>query len=76
MAYPQNKYRNKAVVLLVKCGLSFYAISKALGRKDKRYLMVIWERDRNLYDLPEDNKPIHYYTIKKSRKNNLTLPKK
>ena len=52
MSYPINKYRNKAVILLVKAGMNFYQITKAFGKKDKRNFIRIWKRDCNKYDLP------------------------
>ena len=54
MGYPINKYRNKAVVLLVKAGMNFYQISKAFGKKDKRNFIRIWQRDKDKYFLPPE----------------------
>ena len=52
MGYPINRYRNKAVVLLVKAGMNYYQIAKAFGKKDKRNFIRIFQRDQNKYDLP------------------------
>ena len=54
MGYPRKEQRNRAIVLLRKCGMSFYAIAKVLGMKDKRNLIVVFKRDQNKYDLPSE----------------------
>jgi len=51
MAYPLSRYRNKAVVLLVKAGMNYYQISKAFGKKDKRNFIRIFQRDQNKYEI-------------------------
>jgi len=60
MAYPQNIYRNMLVVLGVKAGMTFYQITKAFGKKDKRNFINIYKRDCNKYLLKvgKDNKII------------------
>ena len=55
MGYPRKEQRNKAIVLLRKCGMSFYAIAKVLGMKDKRNLIVVFKRDKDKYDLPNQS---------------------
>jgi hypothetical protein len=44
-----KKHRNIAIVLLHKCGMTFYAIAQAFETRDKRNLTRIWERDKDKY---------------------------
>jgi len=53
-----NYHIIKAVVVLKKNGFSFYMIRKLLGFKDKRNLMWVFDRDKNNFLLPEEEKKV------------------
>lgn len=46
----------KAICVLKKNGFSFYMIRKLLGFKDKRNLMWVFNRDKDSFLLPEEEK--------------------
>ena len=56
MAGKTKEYRNKALVLLFKCGMTPHQICKAFNVKDKRNFLVIIKRDFNKYELPKEEK--------------------
>ena len=59
-SYPTPN-KNKAVILLIKSGMTFHSIRKAFGEvvesdlKDKRNFMRTWRRAHDLYS-PEEVK--------------------
>jgi len=59
-SYPTPN-KNKAVILLIKSGITFHSIRKAFGEvvesdlKDKRNLIRTWRREHDLYS-PEEAK--------------------
>ncbi len=44
--------RNEAYVLLSKLGFSYHKLCKVFGRKDKRNIKLVVERDWDKYELP------------------------
>lgn len=58
MGYPTDIEKNKAIVLLIKVGMSMNDIVKAFGKTDKRNFYRVWYRDKDKYHLPKvgDNK--------------------
>lgn len=53
MGAKRKEYRNKAIVILFKCGMNMYQICQAFGVKDKRNFLIVLKRDFNKYDLPK-----------------------